>query len=86
LFSISASLLKTILTEPQTPLSELESIEQLKILELGFDLMSYKTDSDFPSVNLRKDLDEVAAILRHNEMQQSILNLISSNEFQHRFI
>ena len=81
LFSITASLLKRILSEPQTPLSELESIEQLKILELGYDLMSYKTDSDFPSVNLKKDLDEVTVILKDNVMQQSILNLISANEF-----
>jgi 3-deoxy-manno-octulosonate cytidylyltransferase (CMP-KDO synthetase) len=81
LFSISASLLSTILSEPQTPLSELESIEQLKILELGYDLMSYKTDSDFPSVNLKKDLDEVTVILKDNAMQQLILNLILTNEF-----
>jgi 3-deoxy-manno-octulosonate cytidylyltransferase (CMP-KDO synthetase) len=86
LFSLTESLLKVILTQPQSPLSALESIEQLKILELGFDLMSYKTNSDFPSVNLKKDLDEVIEILDSNSMQKSLLSLISANRFNHRFL
>jgi 3-deoxy-manno-octulosonate cytidylyltransferase (CMP-KDO synthetase) len=80
LFSLTASLLKMILTFPQTPLAKLESIEQLKILELGFDLMSYKSNLDFPSVNLAKDLDEVMDILKENTVQKLILKSILLND------
>lgn len=80
LFSLTSNLLKVMLTHSQTPLAELESIEQLKIVELGFDLLPYFSDSDFPSVNLAKDLDEVEILLSADKMQKSILELILTNE------
>ena len=80
LFSLTSNLLKIMLTHSQTPLAELESIEQLKIVELGFDLVPYFSESDFPSVNLAKDLDEVEILLSEDKMQNSILKLILTNE------
>ena len=80
LFSLTSNLLKVMLNHSQTPLAELESIEQLKIVELGFDLVPYFSDSDFPSVNLAKDLDEVEILLSEDKIQKSILKLILTNE------
>ncbi len=80
LFSLTSNLLKVMLTHSQTPLAELESIEQLKIIELGFDLVPYFSNSDFPSVNLAKDLDEVEILLSEDKMQKSILKLILTND------
>jgi 3-deoxy-manno-octulosonate cytidylyltransferase (CMP-KDO synthetase) len=80
LFSLTSNLLKALLTHSQTALAELESIEQLKIIELGFDLVPYLSNSDFPSVNLAKDLDEVEILLSEDKMQKSILKIILTNE------
>ena len=76
LFGITQSVLTQVLEKENTPLASSESIEQLKFIELGLDLGACLLDSDFPSVNLQKDLDLVLSILNEDREQAEILNSI----------
>ena len=76
LFGITQSVLTQVLDKTNTPLAASESIEQLKFIELGLDLGSCLLDSDFPSVNLQKDLDLVLDILIEDREQAEILKSI----------
>jgi len=51
---------------PETRFDQYESIEQLRILEMGFDIRAVKVDSDFPSVNTPEDFQKVMKIASNN--------------------
>lgn len=76
LFSVESSYLKKLISTDNTPISHSESIEQLKLLELGFPLKACVSNSDVPSVNLREDLVEVIKILQTDKYQQKLLSMI----------
>jgi CMP-2-keto-3-deoxyoctulosonic acid synthetase len=76
LFGITNSALQQVLSKQNTPVASNESIEQLKFLEMGIPLGFCVLESDFPSVNLKKDLDLVIKILANNEHQAEILKSI----------
>jgi 3-deoxy-manno-octulosonate cytidylyltransferase (CMP-KDO synthetase) len=76
LFSIGHKTLHSVLSQANTPISEIESIEQLKLIELGVRLESCFTYSDYPSVNLAKDLELVTEIFKNDHEQKMILDKI----------
>lgn len=76
LFSISTSALLALLNSPNQPISHSESIEQMKIIELGMELGAVELDTNFPSINLAKDVKEVTLILSSNREQANILDKI----------
>lgn len=76
LFAISHEMLQNVLTEPDTPIANLESIEQMKFIELGATLGAFYLDTDYPSVNLEKDLHLVNTILHSDVNQKQILQSI----------
>lgn len=76
LFSISTSALLALLNSPNQPISHSESIEQMKIIELGMELGAVELDTNFPSINLAKDVKEVTSILSSNQEQANILDTI----------
>ena len=76
LFSVEKKYLNKLISADNTPISHIESIEQLKMLELGFPLKAFVSNSDVPSVNLREDLEEVIKILETDEYQQKLFNTI----------
>ncbi len=76
LFSISTSALLALLNSPNQPISHSESIEQMKIIELGMELGAVELDTNFPSINLAKDVKEVTSILSSNHEQANILDTI----------
>ncbi len=76
LFGITNDALQQVLSQQNTPVATNESIEQLKFLEMGIPLGFCVLESDFPSVNLKKDLDLVIKILANNEHQAEILKSI----------
>ena len=76
LFGITQNALKQVLAQENTPIAASESIEQLKLIELGFEIGLCHFESDFPSVNLQKDLDLVLKIMSENFEQAEILNSI----------
>lgn len=76
LFSVERKYLNKLISTDNTPISHIESIEQLKMLELGFPLRAFVSNSDVPSVNLREDLEEVLKILETDLYQQELFNTI----------
>ncbi len=76
LFSVESKYLKKLISMDNTPISLNESIEQLKMLELGFPLKAFVSKSDVPSVNLHEDLEEVIRILETDKYQQKLLSTI----------
>ncbi len=76
LFAITHEILQTILSEPNTRIAHHESIEQMKFIELGIALGSVSFETDYPSVNLKKDLDLVYRILNDDANQRAILQSI----------
>ena len=76
LFSIASKILQLVISERNTPIAEIQSIEQLKFLELNLTLQSCLLDIRYPSVNLLQDLEKVKEILKTDMHQQQILKSI----------
>jgi 3-deoxy-manno-octulosonate cytidylyltransferase (CMP-KDO synthetase) len=72
LFSISTSALLALLNSPNQPISQSESIEQMKVIELGLELGAVELDTNFPSINLAKDIKAAQFALCKNEEQLKI--------------
>ena len=54
-----------------------ESIEQMKIIELGFNILAVSTRINYPSVNTPKEALLVEKILVMDPRQKQILELIN---------
>ena len=52
----------------QTPLEQIECLEQLRVLESGFKIKVVETDYDSISVDTPKDLEVVTTLINYNEM------------------
>ena len=76
LFAITHEMLQAILSQSNTRVAQHESIEQMKFIELGVTLGSVSFETDYPSVNLKKDLDLVCKILKEDTNQREILQSI----------
>jgi 3-deoxy-manno-octulosonate cytidylyltransferase (CMP-KDO synthetase) len=59
-----------------TKIERIESIEQMRIIENGYELRSIPLDLSQPSINEPKDLEEVLNYIQNNSEQQEILNKI----------
>jgi 3-deoxy-manno-octulosonate cytidylyltransferase (CMP-KDO synthetase) len=77
LFSIASKILHLVISNENTPFAEIQSIEQLKFLELNLTLQSCLLDIKYPSVNLLQDLVKVKEILKTDMHQQQILKFIT---------
>lgn len=76
LFAVSQKALMLMSKMDSTPLEKCESIEQLKFLELGYEIKSILTPHSFPSVNLPEDVDTVTEILLTDNRQVEVLKKI----------
>lgn len=77
LFGISSTILRSVISEENTPIAEIQSIEQLKFLELNLTLQSCLLNMNYPSVNLSQDLEKVKEILMTDMNQKQILQSIT---------
>ncbi len=66
MYGYSKDFLITYSSLTETPLSEIESLEQLKVLEHGFSMMVYETKSVYNalSIDTLEDLEEARSIIR----------------------
>jgi len=78
LFAISRSVLELVTTSVKQPIEENESIEQMKLIELGIKVDSVLLDSTYPSINLERDVTQVQETLDTDEEQKMILERILS--------
>lgn len=75
-YAISKRALGMVTTSPATQIELAESIEQMKIIEMGFKILGVKVEKNYPSVNTKDDALTVLEILKSNKEQKAILRLI----------
>jgi len=75
-YAISKRALGMVATSPATQIEMAESIEQMKIIEMGLDVLGVIVGTNYPSVNTKHDVLAVLEILESSKEQQAILRLI----------
>ena len=78
LFAISRDTLFAYIKQGATPLETSESIEQLRILEMGVEINTMMIPKNFPSVNLPEDIAKINEYLVGDSNQLEIFNRINS--------
>lgn len=73
LFAISKNALELATTSSKQPIEENESIEQMKLIELGIRVNLELLDTAYPSINLKRDVNIVEETLGRDQEQHSIL-------------
>jgi 3-deoxy-manno-octulosonate cytidylyltransferase (CMP-KDO synthetase) len=63
-----------------SPLEIIESIEQMRMIENGYEVTSVAVSPSLPSVNEPAEADIVLNYIKNNEEQQSLLNKILDNK------
>ena len=59
-----------------TPIEQIESIEQMRIIENGYRISSIPFESSQPSINERSEVDEMWHFMQNNLEQQDLLNQV----------
>lgn len=75
-YAISAESLNTVCKAEYQVLEKSESIEQLRILELGLNIFPVSVERNYPSVNTKNDINKVNQIIKKDSYQISLLNRI----------
>ena len=73
LFAVSNQAMQIICENASTPVETSESIEQMKYLELGGDILSVNTESNFTSINLPSDVEEVLNVIKSTTLQTKLV-------------
>ena len=76
IFAISDKTLQLVVGSPPQKIEISESIEQMKIIEMGIDMLGVSIIKSYPSVNTVNDALLVEKILREDELQKAILSSI----------
>jgi 3-deoxy-manno-octulosonate cytidylyltransferase (CMP-KDO synthetase) len=75
LFAISKEALIRLNKSPITRISACESIEQIKVLELGLEILGILVNENYPSVDTEVNVQAVNEIFRSDSRQRIILDL-----------
>lgn len=76
LFAISHKCLNEIISSPAQIIETNESIEQMKLIELNYQVLGVEVEDNYPSVNTELEANEVLEILSRDSYQKSIINQI----------
>jgi len=76
IFAISKEALNKVVKEPAQRIEISESIEQMKVIELGIEILGVEIEENYPSVNTEAEALEALKILETNQNQLTIFNLI----------
>jgi len=76
LFAISHKCLNEIIDLPAQIIETNESIEQMKLIELNYQVQGVEVKDNYPSVNTELEANEVLEILSQDPYQKSILTQI----------
>ena len=76
LFAISHKCLNEIIDLPAQIIETNESIEQMKLIELNYQVQGVEVKDNYPSVNTELEANEVLKILSQDPYQKSILTQI----------
>ena len=69
-----------LMKSKNTPIESAELIEQMRIIENGFDLISVDVSVSLPSVNEPEETEIVKNYIKNNPDQQEILKLVLKNQ------
>jgi len=61
---------------PASAIEQAEFIEQMRIIEYGYSILSVKVSPSLPSVNERGEADIVLDYIQHNDEQRALLELV----------
>jgi 3-deoxy-manno-octulosonate cytidylyltransferase (CMP-KDO synthetase) len=73
-FSCSSNLLKELISTKAQRIEKLESIEQMKVIEIGYGILGVPVKRSYPSVNTGNEAMKVLRFLQSDETQKRILN------------
>ena len=76
IFAISKDALEKIAKAPAQRIEVSESIEQMKVIELGIEMLGVEIEENYPSVNTEAEALEALKILEADQKQKTIFNLI----------
>ena len=76
-YSCSKNLLNELVNTPRQRIERSESIEQMRVIEIGQDILGVSINKNFPSVNTTNEAVLVLNQLQTNDTQISILNSYS---------
>jgi 3-deoxy-manno-octulosonate cytidylyltransferase (CMP-KDO synthetase) len=76
LMAFRKDFLLSLIHQPQQTIDRIESIEQMKIIEIGEKINAVFTQESFPSINEPEDVSVVFNLLETNVMQSSYLNKV----------
>ena len=76
IFAISKEALDKIIKAPAQRIEVSESIEQMKTIELGIEILGVEINKSYPSVNTESEAVEVLKILETDEKQKMIFESI----------
>ena len=76
-YSCSKNLLNELVNTPWQRIERSESIEQMRVIEIGQDILGVSINKNFPSVNTTNEAVLVLNLLQTNNTQISILNSYS---------
>jgi CMP-2-keto-3-deoxyoctulosonic acid synthetase len=76
LFAISHKCLNEIMDFPAQIIETSESIEQMKLIELKYQIYGVEVKENYPAVNTELEANEVLEILSQDPYQKSILTQI----------
>ena len=76
IFAISKEALDSVVKAPAQRIEISESIEQMKAIELGIEILGVEVKENYPSVNTEAEALEALKILETNQNQITIFNSI----------
>jgi len=76
IFAISKEALDRVVKAPAQRIEVSESIEQMKAIELGIEILGVEVEENYPSVNTEAEALEALKILETNQNQITIFNSI----------
>jgi 3-deoxy-manno-octulosonate cytidylyltransferase (CMP-KDO synthetase) len=77
IYGVSSSGLDILIKSKPTKIEFNESIEQMRIIELGFNILGVPVKNNYPSVNTPAEAESARKILEIDSFQMGVLKLIS---------
>jgi len=73
-FSCSGDLIKELVSSNEQKIEKSESIEQMRVIEIGYNILGVHITRNYPSVNTSNEAMTVLSILQSDSTQKSILD------------
>jgi 3-deoxy-manno-octulosonate cytidylyltransferase (CMP-KDO synthetase) len=82
LIAFRKDFLQKMVAMPVSRIEQFEFIEQMRVIENGYKMISVAVAPSLPSVNEPQEADIVLEYIKKDSVQESLLNQVMSNEFR----